>query len=313
MGAAVPFDQARHYLGRFEKVDITETMLRETAEAYGASFCAADEYRSKEFGTVSAEKTEILYVQADGGMVPIRGKTPENRLKTEYKEVKVGVVFRTEDIIRRKSAKGKEICRITKKRFATSIGKGVEHFAQLLKRVAAEAGSMRAQTIVFISDGADWLDHMRERLFPRSVHILDWYHASEHLWNCGKAIFGENETASVREWVEPLREMLWNGMAEAVCERLLFEAKRRPRVQTPIIELHNYYKSRLDKMRYPHFRRMGFFIGSGAVESAHKYLVQSRLKQAGMKWTIDGASAIIRLRQMLYDGSWDQQWGRSAA
>ncbi|MBE7440456.1 MAG: hypothetical protein HS115_18545 [Spirochaetales bacterium] len=72
-------------------------------------------------------------------------------------------------------------------------------------------------------------------------------------------------------------------------------------------------QSRLDKMRYPHFRRMGFFIGSGAVESAHKYLVQSRLKQAGMKCTIDGASAIIRLRQMLYDGSWDLQWGRSAA
>lgn len=309
----MPFDQARLFLGRFEKVDITETMLRETAEAYGAAFCAADERRNTEFGAAPAPNTETLYVQADGGMVPIRGKTPENRLKTEYKEAKVGVIFRAEDIIRRKSDKGNEVCRITKKRFATSIGKGVEHFAQLLKRTAAEAGSMRAKTIVFISDGADWLDRLRERLFPGSVHILDWYHASEHLWDCGKAIFGENATARIHEWVEPLREMLWNGMGEAVCERLLFEARRRHRAQTPLIELHNYYKSRVDKMRYPHFRSMGYFIGSGAVESAHKYLVQSRLKQAGMKWTIDGASAIIRLRVMLYDGSWERQWGRSAA
>lgn len=300
------------FLYRFEKVKVTETMLRETAEASGSALCAEDERIAANKDVVPVQKTETVYIQPDGGMVPTRGKTPENRLKTEYREAKVGVVFREEDIIREKKD-GKKACIITKKRFATSIGQGVEHFEQLLKRVAMEAGGFRAKTVVFISDGADWIDGLRQRLFPKSVHILDWYHASEHLWDCGKSIFGENATDKIQEWSRPIREMLWEGMGEAVCERLLFEMKRYPKAQTAIIELHNYYKNRIEKMRYAEFRRRGYFIGSGAVESAHKYLVQARLKQAGMKWTISGATAIIRLRQMLYDGSWEHQWDRPAA
>ena len=107
--------------------------------------------------------------------------------------------------------------------------------------------------------------------------------------------------------------MLWDGLTEAVCERLLFETQRFPEKQTAIHELRSYYVSRIDKMRYPEFRRRGFFIGSGAVESAHKYLVQARLKQAGMKWTITGATAIIKLREKIYEGTWKQVWSQRAA
>lgn len=307
----MPFDQARMFVRRFERVDITETMLRETAEARGAAFCAADDACSNSrIPPRSVPKTETLYVQADGGMVPIR---PENGGKTEYREAKVGVIFREEEILRKKNARGQEVCKVLKKRFATSIGRGVDHFERLLKRAALEAGGLRAKTIVFISDGADWLDGVRERAFPKAVHILDWYHATEHLWDCGKAIFGESAKAEIEAWVLPLKQMLWDGLSEAVCDRLMFDMQRYPKAQTPIIDLHNYFKPRVDKMRYADFRRQGYFIGSGAVESAHKYLVQTRLKQAGMKWTIDGASAIIRLRHMLYDGSWEASWGRPAA
>ncbi len=57
-------------------------------------------------------------------------------------------------------------------------------------------------------------------------------------------------------------------------------------------------------MRYDEFRKLGYFIGSGAVESANKYLVQQRLKQAGMKWLIKGAHSILKLREKVYEGSW---------
>jgi hypothetical protein len=154
---------------------------------------------------------------------------------------------------------------------------------------------------------------MRQRLFPGSVHILDWYHAEEHLWDCAKSIFGETASQKHIEWVTPFKGMMCEGLAEAICERLQFEAQRHPRAQTKIRELYFYYKSRTDKMRYAEFRRKGYFIGSGAVESANKYLVQARLKQAGMKWTIPGAAAVIRLREMLYKDSWQASWSRQAA
>ena len=65
-------------------------------------------------------------------------------------------------------------------------------------------------------------------------------------------------------------------------------------------------------MNYRQFRRKGYFIGSGAVESANKYVMQQRLKQAGMKWNMEGAAAVIHLRQRIYENRWDLSWGRRA-
>ncbi len=308
LAATQPFDLARSYIKRIDCVEVTETMIRETAEGCGMKFIMEeDEKNSDKTELPALPHTKNLYIEADGSTVPIR---PENGGKTrEFREVKVGVLFREEDLKRKPDGS----CSVARKRFATSLGRGVAHFESLLKNVAGEVGAARARTIVFISDGAEWIDQMRLRLFRKSIHILDWYHAQEHLWLCAKKIFGEKSTQKIEAWVEPLKQMLWDGLTVAVCERLLFDAKRFPKAQTEIRDLRSYYQSRVKKMRYPEFRRLGYFIGSGAVESAHKYLVQSRLKQAGMKWTIPGAEAVIKLRELLYDGRWDVFWGRPAA
>ena len=314
LSATMPFEQVQQHLEIFDEVIITETMIRETAERCGSAMIASEEKSAKEIGDEKADKlsinenaTERLYIQADGGMVPIRAEK-DGKEWVEYKENKVAVVFREEDIHR--SPKGK--CSIKKKRFTTSIGKGVAHFEILLRRIALLAGSCHAKTIIFISDGAEWIDQMRGRLFPNSIHILDWFHAEEHLWKCAKAIFGERSVAKISSWVEPLKALLWEGKAHEVCDRLLFEIKRHPKKETEIRELYTYYITRLDKMKYAEFRENGYFIGSGAVESANKYLVQQRLKQAGMKWTIEGASAVIKLREKIYEKSWVDTWGKKA-
>ncbi len=57
-------------------------------------------------------------------------------------------------------------------------------------------------------------------------------------------------------------------------------------------------------MRYKYFRECGYSIGSGAIESANKYLVQKRLKGSGMKWTVHGAEAILKIREKIYESSW---------
>lgn len=308
LSATQTFELVRGYLANFDAVEITETMIRETAESRGLAILKADELAAEKGMYVGTPtRTEILYVQADGAMVPIRPQ--EGAKRVEYKENKAGIVFREEDLNRRPDGK----CEIKKKRFATSLAAGVKHFEQLLGHAAKKSGSLGAKTIVFISDGSEWLDSVRQRLFPKSVHILDWYHAEEHLWKCAKEIFGERATGKINAWVVPLKQMLWDGLAEAVCERLLFEAERHKKAETDLRELYGYYHSRVEKMRYPHFRRLGYFIGSGAIESAHRYLVQSRLKQAGMKWTIPGATAIIKLREKLYEGTWAESWGWRAA
>jgi len=282
-------------------------MIRETTENCGSMFVKQDESLQDRTDVSIPNLTQNLYVQADGSMAPIRAL--EHGKPVEYKEIKLGIVFREEDIKRKSNGE----CVILKKRFASSLGAGVAHFEQALQVTAQRCGSAYAKNIIFISDGAEWLDNMRKRLFPKSVHILDWYHAEEYLWTCARKLFGEQSQDKMHAWVSPLKEMLWEGMGEAVCERLLFEAQRYPDKQTPVRELYNYLKPRILKMRYAEFRRKGYFIGSGAIESANKYIVQSRIKQAGMKWTIRGASAVIKLREKLYENTWGSTWHHKVA
>ena len=149
---------------------------------------------------------------------------------------------------------------------------------------------------------------MRKRLVPNSIHILDWYHAVEHLYDCARKIFGETAHEKIKQWAVPLKELLYEGRASEVCDRLLFEACKHKKHETVLRELYGYYHSRLEKMKYAEFREKGYSIGSGIVESAHRYLVQQRLKQAGMKWDVRAATAIIKLRELIYDDTWQTVW-----
>ena len=306
LSAHMPFDHVCAYLDRSEGISITQKQVWKTAEANGNSLIEKEEtlaegYRRKIYKNldVCESKTECLYCQIDGSMVPIRGDK-----EVIYKENKLSILFDKKDIIKNKKGKSK----IMRKRFVSSLGNGVEHFEQLLSKKAFEMGSSKSKKIVVISDGAEWIDQLRKRLFPNSIHILDWYHAVEHLYGCGRKVFGEEKTQKIEAWVAPFKELLHDGCIEAICEKLLFEVHKYKKHETSIRKLYNYYRSRKEKMRYANFRRAGYFIGSGAIESANKYLVQARLKQAGMKWTKKGAEAILMLRQKIYEKTWGNVW-----
>ena len=318
LAAHMPYRHVCQYLRLFRGAAISETMVRQSAQRTGSklvqkietasqSYDAKQEQSCQKLSQTPPSKTpKTLYIQADGAMVPIcpdKQKTQKNsQSKTQYCENKLAMLFDEKDIKHKTGNK----CEITKKRFVSSLGKGVEHFTKLLRQTAFEIGAQAAQTIVFISDGAVWLDKMRERLFPNSIHILDWYHAVEHLYECARKIFGETAYQKMEVWAQPLQALLYQGKAKEVCDRLLFDACKHKKYQTALRELYGYYHSRLDKMQYDTFRSKGYFIGSGAVESANKYLVQARLKQAGMKWRIEGAEAMIYLRQKIYENNWEE-------
>ena len=307
LATARPFEQVRSYLKRFEGVELSETMIRETAERSGKALISKEEEEAldldlKDTETAQTPEFELQYLFIDGGMVPIRPESGKN--STEYKEVKIGLSANSSDIERSDDGSPK----IKQKHFVSSLGKGVKHFELLMRGFAGKMGLWKTKTLVVISDGAEWIDQLRLRLFPNSIHILDWYHATEHLWDCGKNIFGEHAHRKVENWVRPLEALLWQGRVDEVCNRLLDYIKEKPKKETVLRQLYTYYHTRLDKMRYDYFRSKGYFIGSGAVESSMKYLIQSRLKQAGMKWDIDGASSIIKLQEKNYENNWEKVW-----
>lgn len=299
LSAHVPFERVSDFFRDIEQMDVDGEFIRTVSENCGSALLEKEESEAAE--NSDPAETARLYVETDGSMVPVLSGE-DGKTLVEYKENKLALLFCEEDI---KYNKDRTKCDIMKKKYVTSLGRGVEHFERLTRK---KASSFRAAEVVYVTDGAEWIDQMRLRLHRDSVHILDWYHASEHLWECGRSLFGEKEESKVKEFVSPLEELLWNGRVSEVCTALLDLIKEHTDKETEIRNLYSYYYTRRNKMQYAEFRAKGYFIGSGAVESANKYLIQQRLKQAGMKWLINGAHSILKLREKIYEGSWKSVW-----
>lgn len=246
---------------------------------------------------------ETLYICADGSMVPLTGDG-----KVEYKENKLGIVFNNDDILEKTGKNGKKTTQLVSKKLVSSLADGVEPFKKLLFSAAVKKGYYSSKTVIFLSDGAAWLSKCKEEYFSKAVKILDWYHAVEHLWGTARSIYGEQNKDDCKAWVEPLEELLWQGKVDEVIRLLENEIKIRKKNQQPLIELRGYYYSNRGSMKYNEYREKGWFIGSGSIESANKYIVNQRLKQSGMKWSKMCANAVIWARCKYYENNWDAFW-----
>jgi hypothetical protein len=162
--------------------------------------------------------------------------------------------------------------------------------------------------VVVIADGAHWIWNEADKNLPENrVEIIDFYHASEKLWGVAKLAFGE-ESPQAKAWAETQAHQLKRGKFDQVLkalESLRIKGKEAKAVQRQTI---GYFKTNERRMRYGEFRKKGYFIGSGVVESSCKHLVASRLKQAGMRWTKKGAQSILQLRLACLNQRWDHLW-----
>ena len=238
-----------------------------------------------------------MYIMIDGSHL--------NTREEGWKENKLAMAFSEADIVR-SGEKEEERISIRKKDFVSSLGEKLGTFKNLVSLLGHRTGIFLAREVVVIADGAPWIRNLAESLFPKAVIILDWFHVTEHLWGSAKELFGDSSTQRA-EWVKRYKDMLWNGMVDNALKLLLQEAVTAKN-QTPLRELYYYFNTRRECMRYDKFRLKGYYIGSGPIESANKYVIQERLKRAGMKWTFRGANAIACLRTKYLSGNWDPVW-----
>lgn len=146
--------------------------------------------------------------------------------------------------------------------------------------------------VVVLGDGAAWIWNLAAEHFGQRTEIVDWYHASEHLWTLGKALYGVG-SAETSAWVKQALDTLTDRGAAALLP--LLAAVTPPNAEaTEVLRVERgYFTTNQDRMDYPAFRERGLPIGSGAVESAARHLVQDRLKRAGRRWSQPGAQAVL--------------------
>ena len=246
----------------------------------------------------SRKPEDILYIEMDGAMVNTREKN-ESEKKSSWKECKIGMAFLNEDLDVRKSKNGEELRRIKKKRFVGYIG-NYKKFEDLILGLAARFDYKKRTKIVVISDGADWIHTIVTDLFPDAVHILDLAHVKEHICDFAKNnISPEKDRES---WISSIYTLLDEGNTEGILSKLE-QYKGR---ENDGGKLYTYIDNHKTSMNYKEYREKGYFVGSGASESANKYVMQNRMKLEGMRWNIETGQGMLALKTRYEGRCWDE-------
>lgn len=180
-----------------------------------------------------------------------------------------------------------------------------EEFGISLWRLAMECGYGQAHEKLFAADGGAWCWDIHARYFSDATGILDWYHASEHVWAAAKVVDPDSSEAWAKE---ALTQMHDGGGAELAMWLKCQISPRRGKARQAMEGLYAYVADKVHHMNYPQARANGWQIGSGMIESTCKQLVAQRLKGPGMHWSESGALAITALRATDLNGNWNDFW-----
>ena len=320
------FELAAEVLKEHSGIGLSAKQVRVNSEAEGQRVAAVrarevESFRKGEKITGPSVAPDLIVVTADGGRVQTRQEDEEGGV---WKENKVGAIYDSspsKDPAAREAEEYDGAKALTKTYAATM--QSWDEFGWMLCVEAHKRGYAEAKEKLFISDGAQSLRTFRQDHFPEATFILDWYHAVEHLSDCGKAAFGENTEECVA-WYKRVKKKLWMGNLDGVIESIRKESTRAGKPQpkehegSPRVILHRnigYFSDNRDGMDYPRFRAEGWPIGSGVAEGAVKQFGM-RLKGSEKFW--NGFGCGMGAEEMLAlcalhrgeDGRWQEYWRR---
>ena len=311
VGAMVSFAEGHDLLHELAGVDVPTTHVERAAEALGRAI-AADEQRVVAPDPPSAP---TMYLGVDGTGVPMRtaelagrtGKQPDGSAKT--REVKLVTVWTAEgrdpDGIPVRHRGSVTYSAALESAASPNAVDALSAFAQRVDREAQRRGFNQAPRRVVLGDGAAWIWHLADDLFPGARQIVDLFHAKQHLSDVGKAIYGAG-TDLARQWARLRHDELDAGHLRALCQALHRQAPTHAEAR----RCWQYVTHHRARMRDPAFRAQSLCVSSGVVEAGCKVAIGTRLKRTGMHWTVAGADAIIALRCCRLSGRFEDFWER---
>jgi hypothetical protein len=242
------------------------------------------------------DREGILYIQTDGAALNTRSQDENG---STWRENKLGEVFSSKNIRYWNDHKGKRQHQILEKEYISYIGSASE-FKKHLFALALRNGYGHYKETVIISDGATWIRNMAEELFPDAQHILDYFHLCENVNTFAKHLFNMDEQR-YRPWAKGICDKLKKGSFQNVLGEL--ETVERVPNGSPV-NLFGYITNNINNIDYATYEKKGYFIGSGAIESGNKLILQDRLKRAGMRWNPKTAQSLLTLKSKVESKLW---------
>lgn len=289
-------------------VPVTDSALHSLAQRLGARAEARTQVQLEK-APVEREPqrapTKLAVLMLDGWQVRQRGpgwgkkKTQETRV--EWHEWKTGVYYRQEQSGRTAGGRGV----LDEKVVMGWQGEPLE-FGRRLHWEALRGGLGRAQAKLVVADGAPWIWNVAQDRWAGATEVLDFYHASQHLWDLGRALHGGDEAATAK-WVEPRRHQLRHGREQQVLAQIAGLKVPGGEAGKVVKREQNYFATHAGRVNYQKIQRRGWPIGSGPVESACRHR-QCRFKRPGQFWTAKGMRHLSALAEARHNHHWDELW-----
>jgi hypothetical protein len=245
------------------------------------------------------DKAFTLIIMMDGWMARHRdvewGMKPADKKadRVQWHEIKSAVIFRLED--RGQTTSGRRFL-VNKQVVATPANTEPLDFAQQVQREAMRMGLAKANKVYVIQDGAVYLWNIFQDRFAQVAQgVLDFYHASDHLWALAHVLFGDGSDEAAR-WTKKLLHQLRHGKETRVI-RTLEDLMTLPppdllHATEKIQSTAEYFLAHKDHIHYADFANQGVPIGSGAMESQCSQF-QNRFKRRGQFWSQPGFARLL--------------------
>jgi hypothetical protein len=314
--ALLPIEQARAELARRD-LKMDEKAVGRIAHELGAELLTSRtrdlmRFRRGDLPAGDEFADQRVGVGIDGGRVrvrtviqkiPVSGRTKRKKFRVEWREPKVVILFQTDE-------KGRMV-RGSRPVIDGTL-RGPDALIELVAFHLHRLGAARAKVVTFAADGAPWiwarLDWViaQAQLEPaRVVEVLDWCHGVHHL-SLALAALGLTEDRRAEEYSR-LRLLLKAGQSPVVIADLEALAAGQPEDSVVWRELGYLTRhSEAGRLRYNCFRCRGVPLGSGAIESTIRRVINLRLKGTSVFWTEANAEAVFQLRAALLSGRWDE-------
>ncbi len=215
-------------------------------------------------------------------------RLPKSQRQVDWREVRVGLARPLQEWENRI--------------YVARMGKYPEVVGHLVSAAIIQGMSMRTQVIA-VADGGNGLREALQQQFPQMTFILDRPHLKQHLYAGAEAI---GLTGTERHsWVSDKLQLIDIGLVKLVIWQL---DNYRGQGKERIANLSEYLQRFCDAVSYERFLAQGLPIGSGEVESAHRYIPQKRLKIPGATWHPDTVNPMLALRIIRANDWWDDFW-----
>lgn len=297
-GAEKSFARAAEQVKEHYGLEVSPSTVRRVTEAHGEHLAGHPEFLQ---GEAATEAKAQLIVEADGTMIPIVTMDPTQPVdqrktrQTGWKEARLAFVQEQGTV---------------HPIFAATTG-SAEQIGEQIAHCAARVGWDEHTRIHGLGDGAPWIANQVERIFgAQGQYLVDFYHLCGYLAAASKGC-----SPDPQGWYKIQKQRFLAGQMEAVLEALAphIEPACVEDTNAPVRVCDRYLRNRLEQFDYPGALRARLPIGSGRNESAHRYVIQERLKLAGAWWKIDNAEKMLALRVTRVNGNWERYWNSRKA